>query len=120
MHLTLHNFSKNPLQCVVEWFLTTTTSFYGEDLHLPVMFGVFCWSYSVGGLVMLYTKPKWVAQSQFPYTLFCVLLILVQGMLYVAYVLGMLYVAYVLGMTREGVSVATRTWYVVGRIHSFI
>jgi hypothetical protein len=30
---------------------------------------------------MLYTKPKWVAQSQFPYTLFCVLLILVQGML---------------------------------------
>jgi hypothetical protein len=81
MHLTLYNFSKNPLQCVVEWFLTTTTSFYGEDLHLPVMFGVFCWNYSVGGLVMLYTKPKWVAQSQFPYTLFCVLLILVQGML---------------------------------------
>jgi hypothetical protein len=49
------------------------------------MFGVFCWNYSVGGLVMLYIKPQWVSQSQFPYTLFCVLLILVQGMLSMFY-----------------------------------
>lgn len=83
MHLTLHNcFSKNPLQCLMEWCFTTTTSFYGYDedeLHLPVLFGVFCWNYSVGGLVMLYTKPTWVKRSQFPYTLFCVLLILIQA-----------------------------------------
>jgi hypothetical protein len=113
MHLTLYNFSKNPLQCVVEWFLTTTTSFYGEDLHLPVMFGVFCWNYSVGGLVMLYMKPQWVSRSQFPYTLFCVLLILVQGMCVLCYLVDV-------WQGNESLFLRDVSAWSIGFVHSFV
>ena len=66
--------------CTKQWLLKSSTSFYGYDnFSLPWYFGLFCFNFSIGGIVMLMLKPKWVEESMFPYETFAYLLIFIQG-----------------------------------------
>lgn len=71
-----HTFS----QCVSTWLIKTHTHFHNsEELVLPWYFGALCWSYAVGGIVMMLTRPKWTRESSFPFRAMAWMLILVQG-----------------------------------------
>lgn len=67
-------------ECFASWGFKRTTAFYqSSDLILPWYFGALCFSFSIGGVVMMLIKPKWTRKSRFPYTLFSILLLFVQG-----------------------------------------
>lgn len=58
----------------------STTEFYGKDMNLSIWFGLFCFNYSLAGIMMLLTKPKWTQKCRwFPYTSFALVLVFVQG-----------------------------------------
>lgn len=77
MHLTLDHCYDAPFNCLWAWCLKTTTAFLDdEELNLPWYFGVFCWNYVIGGLVIMYTKPS---STRFPFTVFALALIFIQG-----------------------------------------
>mmetsp|Transcript_699 Transcript_699/g.1010 ORF Transcript_699/g.1010 Transcript_699/m.1010 type:complete len:297 (-) Transcript_699:710-1600(-) len=78
---TNHASTEDLRECFSGWLLKTTTNFYeSDDLVLSSWwFGALCWSFTVGGLVMLATKPRWTEDSRFPYLTFAFLLIFVQG-----------------------------------------
>lgn len=75
-------FDQEVRECVNKWFWKTKTEFYqNENLVLSPTFGALCWSYSLGGIVMLAIKPrsKWSQYSNFPYITYALLLTFVQG-----------------------------------------
>jgi len=66
-------------QCLSTWLIKTHTHFHGsDDLHLPWYFGALCWSYAVGGMIMLVVEPRWTKTSNFPYRCMAWMLILLQ------------------------------------------
>lgn len=67
--------------CLLNWLLKTKTEFYGWDdsLKLNPLFGLLCWSYTCGGIMMYLLLPKWRAKTSFPFTFFALLLTFIQG-----------------------------------------
>ena len=67
-------------RCLSTWLIKTHTHFHGsDDLRLPWYFGALCWSYAVGGIMMMVVEPRWVGSSKFPYRIMAWMLILLQG-----------------------------------------
>ena len=67
-------------RCLSTWLIKTHTHFHGsDDLRLPWYFGALCWSYAVGGIMMMVVEPRWVGSSKFPYRCMAWMLILLQG-----------------------------------------
>mmetsp|Transcript_29861 Transcript_29861/g.68511 ORF Transcript_29861/g.68511 Transcript_29861/m.68511 type:complete len:262 (-) Transcript_29861:317-1102(-) len=67
--------------CISGWLLKSTTEFYNHPgLNLPIWFGVNCFSYSFGGIMIFFVLPdKFWQRTRFPYRTFAYLLIFVQG-----------------------------------------
>lgn len=66
--------------CLSGWILKSHTNFLdSKELHLPWHFGLLCWSFLLGGLVMLLTEPEWTRRSRFPYRTVAYALIWVQA-----------------------------------------
>ena len=73
-------------ECVQSWMFKSTTSFYNhkemeERLAGHPWFGLLCWTFSVGGLIMLLVPPKCVRDGRvnFPYYSFALYLLFIQG-----------------------------------------
>lgn len=66
-------------ECVYNWHFKTSTNFLNADLQLNLLFGALCWSFTFGGLSMLFLKPKWAHRSNFPYMTYAYTLIFIQG-----------------------------------------
>ena len=75
----------NVKYCLSGWLMKDHTSFLGlheqgdESKQLPWYFGLLCWSYAIGGIVMLATRPQWTRNSKFPFLSFAWLLIFIQA-----------------------------------------
>ena len=67
--------------CLSNWLLKTKTEFYGWDdrLKLNPLFGLLCWSYTCGGIMMYVLRPKWKARTSFPFIFCAFLLTFIQG-----------------------------------------
>ena len=75
-----NRFDSEVRSCVNSWLWKTKTEFHNsDDLVLNPSFGALCFSYSLGGLVMIGLKPKWTAHSKFPYVTYAMILTFVQG-----------------------------------------
>ena len=62
-----------------QWLFKTRMTFYGMDLELPWWFGLSSWHYAIYGAVLLLVEPQWVRKSFFPYRVFALQMILLQG-----------------------------------------
>mmetsp|Transcript_44422 Transcript_44422/g.53726 ORF Transcript_44422/g.53726 Transcript_44422/m.53726 type:complete len:247 (-) Transcript_44422:100-840(-) len=68
------------IDCITTWSFMSKTNFYNnEDLVLPWWFGALCFSFSICGVAMLWSPPKWTIESRFPFTIFCLMLVVIQG-----------------------------------------
>jgi hypothetical protein len=56
-------------------------------LQLPTYFGVLCFSFTVGGIMLLYWTPRWTRNHWFPYRFFAWALILLQVRTYLGWLL---------------------------------
>jgi len=67
--------------CFSNWLLKTKTEFYGWDDHLKLnpLFGLLCWSYTCGGIMLYILLPKWKARTSFPFIFYAFLLTFIQG-----------------------------------------
>jgi hypothetical protein len=75
-----NSFDSEVRDCLSTFFLKTTTNFHNADMQFNPLFGALCWSFTLGGFVMVTVKPKWVQRSNFPYRLYAYVLMFVQGM----------------------------------------
>jgi hypothetical protein len=75
-----NKFDREVRECLSSFFLKTTTNFHNADMQFNPLFGALCWSYTLGGIIMLLMRPKWLHSSNFPYVLYGCLLIFIQGM----------------------------------------
>mmetsp|Transcript_8198 Transcript_8198/g.12409 ORF Transcript_8198/g.12409 Transcript_8198/m.12409 type:complete len:219 (+) Transcript_8198:82-738(+) len=74
-----NSFDSEVRDCLSTFFLKTTTNFHNADMQFNPLFGALCWSFSLGGFVMVTVKPKWLQRSSFPYRLYAYVLMFVQG-----------------------------------------
>lgn len=89
MHLTecvdlfseTNSFDPEVRLCLKNWLWKTKTEFHGDDLSelMGPVFAGLCFSYTLGGLSMLFMRPKWYRECSFPWIFNGVLLAAVQG-----------------------------------------
>lgn len=90
----------------LQWLFKTRMSFYNNaELQLQFFyFGLCCWNYCIAGIVMIWTKPKYIP-PWFPYDTFAYVLIFIQSPL--SYIADYLY------MTHDSY------WHIIDRIFAF-
>mmetsp|Transcript_10807 Transcript_10807/g.16074 ORF Transcript_10807/g.16074 Transcript_10807/m.16074 type:complete len:245 (-) Transcript_10807:109-843(-) len=97
-------------ELLTEWIFKKHTAFVyieneteGPKLDLPWWFGLFCWTYTLGGAVMIsHPPPKWTYRSNFDYRTYALLLLFVQG--------PFSFMADYVNMTNESI------WHVLDRL----